>query len=192
MIKAVTRAGRSTKFVDQVYFEITNAKTYAASVLLKNYYAERDVTYRNSFAYRMRQIGFSRNYLTSVLKETGELCCVYCKKSNLVIELDGMRVSEKNKATIDHIVPTSKGGDPFDYNNLCVACGTCNGEKSDMSVEEYLLYRKHKETILEYKDIIKQYKDFITSLYLCVGIQKKTLVCGKRKKKRKFKQTLVS
>lgn len=129
----------STKWIDNVYFAIYDAKSYAASILLKNYYWQRDEDNVKSIANRMRMIGFSRKYLTEVLKAEGKLCCSYCPKENLIIELEGMSISNGQKATIDHIVPTSKGGGLFDVNNIC---GTCNSKKSDKPVEEFIMNRK--------------------------------------------------
>lgn len=50
--------------------------------------------------------------------------CVYCGSSG------------KNDLTLDHVIPQSKGG-PNTWENLVTACKTCNGEKADMTVEEY-------------------------------------------------------
>lgn len=132
----------STKWVDNIYFDITDAKTYASSILLKNYYYQRDEDNVNSIANRMRMIGFSRTYLTHILETTGSLSCSYCPKTNLIIELDGMKVPNGSKATIDHIVAISKGGALFDYANLCVSCGKCNSNKGSKSLEEFLKNRK--------------------------------------------------
>lgn len=50
--------------------------------------------------------------------------CVYCGEDN------------KKLLTLDHVVPQSKGG-PNSWNNLVTACKKCNGEKSDLTLEEY-------------------------------------------------------
>lgn len=154
MLKVTKRISKSTKCTDKIFFEVDNAKSYASLVLLNNYYLLRDETHIQSYSYLMLRIGFSRKYLTHVLETTGSLSCSYCPKTNLKIELQGMKVSNGNKATIDHIIPTSKGGDSFDYANLCVACGTCNSEKSDMSLDEYLIYKENKRQILWYKKFV--------------------------------------
>lgn len=41
-------------------------------------------------------------------------------------------------ATIDHIVPVSKGGHPSDINNLQLAHRCCNRAKSDKLLESFL------------------------------------------------------
>lgn len=50
--------------------------------------------------------------------------CVYCEESR------------KKELTIDHVIPQSKGG-PNTWENLVTACKKCNGEKADLTVEEY-------------------------------------------------------
>ena len=50
--------------------------------------------------------------------------CVYCGEDN------------KKLLTLDHVVPQSKGG-PNSWENLVTACKKCNGEKSDLTLEEY-------------------------------------------------------
>jgi len=50
--------------------------------------------------------------------------CVYCGET------------EKRLLTLDHVVPKAKGG-PNTWDNLVTACKKCNGEKSDLTLEEY-------------------------------------------------------
>jgi len=50
--------------------------------------------------------------------------CVYCGDDN------------KKSLTLDHVIPQSKGG-PNTWDNLVTACKRCNGEKSDLTLEEY-------------------------------------------------------
>lgn len=50
--------------------------------------------------------------------------CVYCGTNN------------KKLLTLDHVIPQSKGG-PNTWNNLVTACKSCNGEKADLTLEEY-------------------------------------------------------
>lgn len=133
----------STRIVDTVYFTVNDTKSLASAVLLKNYYWERDEDNVKSIENRMRMIGFSRTYLNKVKAETGDLCCAYCPKTGLIIEEDKMKVPNHIKATIDHIVPISKGGGLFDYENLTVACGKCNSSKGSLSVEEFTKRKNH-------------------------------------------------
>lgn len=141
-----TRTG-GTKFVDTIYFE-PSPKTYASAVLLKDYYEQRDADFISSIEYRMRKIAFSRNFLRRELKIKKNLCCSYCNKSNLRIEFNNMNVPNEIKATIDHVIPISAGGDIFSVNNVVVACGKCNTKKGSQPLEEFLsthaVYLKEK------------------------------------------------
>jgi hypothetical protein len=42
----------------------------------------------------------------------------------------------QSKLTIDHVIPTSKGGDKTDPNNLAAACKPCNNRKADRTPEQ--------------------------------------------------------
>ena len=45
----------------------------------------------------------------------------------------------KNKATIDHLTPTSRGGKPLAANNMVICCSDCNASKGNLTGEEYIL-----------------------------------------------------
>lgn len=53
--------------------------------------------------------------------------CVYCKRKNL----EPFTKDRNKMATLDHIMPISKGGKVFDLENLTIACDTCNRGKKD-------------------------------------------------------------
>ena len=92
------------------------------------------------------------------------MTCTYCQKPNLVIELEGMQVRNFIMATIDHIVPLSKGGPYFDYNNINVCCGQCNSKKGSMDLEDFLKIVKPYNTIQSKKD------NSINELQLLTGV----------------------
>lgn len=48
--------------------------------------------------------------------------CVYCGKANA--------------ATVDHVLPQSRGGRHSSWENLAAACRSCNGRKADRTPEE--------------------------------------------------------
>jgi hypothetical protein len=50
--------------------------------------------------------------------------CVYCGDNN------------RKTLTLDHVIPQSKGGKDT-WDNLVTACRRCNGEKSNLTLEEY-------------------------------------------------------
>ena len=58
--------------------------------------------------------------VTARLGERAKYLCEYC-------DLDLLQTPEHYKMwQVDHIVPTSCGGDPADFDNLAIACKTCN------------------------------------------------------------------
>ena len=128
----------STVYVETIYYLVTKPNTYAASVLLRAHYEALDETNLKSFSGRMKMVGFSRGFLTRVQNDKGCLTCEYCKRPNLTIEMENMKVPNAKKATIDHVIPLSQGADPFDETNLVVACGKCNSRKGSMSKEDFV------------------------------------------------------
>jgi 5-methylcytosine-specific restriction endonuclease McrA len=121
-----------------VYHEVTNPKSRAAYVMMKEDYRQRDADFIAKHAEILERIQFSRDYLTKKKEELGSLSCSYCPADNLIIEYEGMVVPNNRKATIDHVLAVSKGGGMYDLNNIVIACGKCNTKKSDKPVEEFL------------------------------------------------------
>ena len=62
------------------------------------------------------------------IKKYGTLTCEYCKKP-----------IEFGEDTLDHKTPLSRGG-TNDYENLCIACRSCNSRKSAKTPEEFREY----------------------------------------------------
>ena len=67
------------------------------------------------------------------IKKYGTLTCIYCLKS-----------IEFGKDTLEHKIPIIRGG-TNDYENLAVACFSCNSSKGRKTVEEYMEYRRKKK-----------------------------------------------
>ncbi len=61
----------------------------------------------------------------------GKLVCSYCKRDDLVRKLPDYVKKAANLATIDHMVPVSKGGEKYDKKNCAIACYGCNQRKAD-------------------------------------------------------------
>lgn len=127
----------STRFVQTILFE-PSSKTHAASVLLNDYYRNMDEDYLESFDGRMRRIKFSRDTLTDWQQKLGKLTCVYCEKTDLQIEYDGMQIDRNVMATLEHLLPISKCGGIFDIFNVVCACGKCNHNRSSKDLDTYL------------------------------------------------------
>ena len=62
--------------------------------------------------------------------------CTYCGREVLIGMNGGGQL-----ATIDHKTPLSRGGSWKRFNLTC-ACHRCNSEKSDMTAEEYMDWRR--------------------------------------------------
>ena len=75
----------------------------------------------------------------AILARDGSLTCEYCGKANLVVNYQPVAgfPHPHNMATIDHIVPISKGGDRTDISNIFVCCYQCNTEKGDLDHEAF-------------------------------------------------------
>lgn len=58
-------------------------------------------------------------------------CCWCGKKTELGAENKG------NSATLEHIIPVSKGG-TNDFENLALACFKCNHKRGDMSIDDFM------------------------------------------------------
>ncbi len=74
---------------------------------------------------------FRNKYLRRQRRKHGSLICVYCKAPYLDPNVHNPHKHNRGKATIDHIMPLSKGGAEFDEKNLAVSCSKCNGKKAD-------------------------------------------------------------
>lgn len=64
-------------------------------------------------------------YQNNVWKLKDNSCCWYCGKE-----------MPKNKLTVDHVFPRSKGGSD-DFDNIVLACKECNSSKNDLDLLEW-------------------------------------------------------
>ena len=99
----------------------------AALVMLTRKLAPKPMGYRVWLKYRSW-------YLNEHYKKHKGYYCQYCGKGPLKKHSD---VSD-DVATLDHVVPTSKGGPKFLSCNIVVACYRCNNKKTDRPKDEFL------------------------------------------------------
>jgi 5-methylcytosine-specific restriction endonuclease McrA len=75
------------------------------------------------------------NWLT-IRHEEQQGRCAYCE-CETVIQKDGVTVDLDIRATVDHVVARSAGGEDT-FENVVCACATCNTIKGDGTVEMLL------------------------------------------------------
>lgn len=103
---------------NRVWVKEPHVQSLAALVLLEKDLADSEVS---------EWLEFRLKFLNS-----HELICHYCGRDNLKLEVDVTKRAElKELATIDHVVPISKGGAIYDEDNCVVACFPCNQKKGD-------------------------------------------------------------
>jgi 5-methylcytosine-specific restriction endonuclease McrA len=110
------------------------ANSYANLVLLNRVYSKMEQT-------RWRKV--RQEFLEEEIKIKGSLCCFYCQKDNLKITT----TKKQDKATVDHVIAKSAGGDKFSHSNFVVCCDSCNRRKGSMTSEEFInsKYLKQKK-----------------------------------------------
>jgi 5-methylcytosine-specific restriction endonuclease McrA len=113
-----------------IYEEEPYQKSLGSLVLLNDFLRGRDVDYLASdWTIRVK---YNIEFLKLQLKQKGQLNCSYCRKQNLFINED---ITKRPKyhflATVDHVIPISKGGSIDDYENMTCACWHCNHSKKD-------------------------------------------------------------
>jgi len=78
-----------------------------------------------------RWFSFREELLDEAEKRDGKLVCSYCHRDDLIRELPEDVRKAANLATIDHVVPVSKGGKRYEKRNCAIACFGCNQRKAD-------------------------------------------------------------
>ncbi len=64
--------------------------------------------------------------------------CHYCRGSTILPGRGEDYLANSHRyATVDHVVPTSKGG-PDHFSNWVLACNVCNGLKADMDAKDFI------------------------------------------------------
>jgi 5-methylcytosine-specific restriction endonuclease McrA len=85
---------------------------------------------------RWEQMERNTDYLRRQEDEKGSLDCEYCGKENLkMYHWSEDKRYTGDMATVDHVVPRSRGGDD-DEDNLAVSCQPCNARKGDTYDED--------------------------------------------------------
>ena len=118
-----------------VSIEEPHPHSMAARVLLTRKLKEQE---------RMLQVAFRSCFLEKEQSRIGTLRCHYCGREDLVsdVPMNASKAEMRNLATIDHVVPISKGGPERDEGNVVVACYPCNQRKGDSDLSEMSIMGK--------------------------------------------------
>jgi 5-methylcytosine-specific restriction endonuclease McrA len=110
----------------KVLVEEPHPQSRASLVMLKKHLAMQ-FDPKDEKLQTVKWLVFRDIVLKEVLAKEGSLTCHYCKQENLLME----SVDLDFLATLDHVVPVSKGGKVYDRANLVVACHNCNNNKGN-------------------------------------------------------------
>ena len=108
----------------KVRVEDPHPHSLAARVLLTNRLQKQE---------RNQWVSFRVDFLTRAFERDGKLRCHYCHREDLVMEVsdDASKAQMRILATLDHVIPRSKGGAEMDEKNIVIACYPCNQRKGD-------------------------------------------------------------
>ena len=108
----------------RLYVRNPHVASLAAGVLLK-----RDLRRQQLDEY----LAFRAEYLAEQRVVHGDLVCHYCHTGGLLEDVGETptKAELRKLATLDHVLPQSKGGGTYDKANLVVACYPCNQAKGD-------------------------------------------------------------
>lgn len=115
-----------------------SSQSMASYIQLKAYYQSLDRNYQILRHYKRIWLNFRNRVLRQRQKlAKGNLVCHYCGNSHLVTNFKAPGVKNQFKATLDHVMPRSKGGGEFDESNLVVCCFKCNQKKKDLLPDQF-------------------------------------------------------
>ena len=100
--------------------------------MAKTFRADRDGVHRGAFEKNKKKI-----YAT-------QTCCGICGKP---VDFT-LKYPHPLSPCIDHIIPIAKGGHPSDIENLQLAHGTCNRQKSDKLIDSIVTVNSNNSEIL--------------------------------------------
>lgn len=125
---------KSTHLIKNKY---PHPSSLASYILLKKFYLNASREYNLPIEVRI-YLNFRNKILKQRKKENkGNLVCFYCKEEYLDPNTNNPN-NKREKATIDHYIPISKGGRKYDPDNIKVCCDSCNASKKDLMPEVFL------------------------------------------------------
>lgn len=114
----------------------SSAKTYSASLLLRDYYRNLDIDYGRENDWRYYYI-VRRHFLRKV-KRNGHWVCHYCDKPVYKMPVrNNNRQNVKDCISVDHKIPASECVDILDTSNFLESCSKCNRDKGAIPYHEF-------------------------------------------------------
>ncbi len=117
---------------------IISPKSLVSKTLLTNYYKALDADYIKNDIIRTQIINnevlFSAlrlEFFQKVKSQFGSLKCQICNNTDLVETILHKRKIPHNLATIEHVIPLSKGGLKYVEANFICTCIKCNNKRGD-------------------------------------------------------------
>jgi 5-methylcytosine-specific restriction endonuclease McrA len=123
--------------VHEIYTNEPHDQSYAFYILYKNDLIKNDKKRKKKLSWGRME--YNLIYLKIMAEINGQLTCAYCQKKVFIIKPHAPKTKKilYSMATADHILPISRGGHPFSFKNLCVACNPCNQSKKNQTNEEW-------------------------------------------------------
>lgn len=113
-----------------IYPRNPHPQSLAALILLHHNYTPIP----NSVRFWLRY----RKHILKLWRRKGKFYCFYCGKGPLKKEIyPSKKTNYINLATLDHVVPVSKGGEEYSEKNLLLACGFCNNKKGNKNFNDF-------------------------------------------------------
>ena len=131
------KLGRNTYLFHSIFFEVSDPSTYAASILLNDYYKTRDADFNYKNDWRFLFIA-KRTWLRHKKKD-GKWVCHYCGRELFKLpKRNRKHQSVKDCITIDHKIAACDVDDITDSTNFLESCSRCNRDKGVMNYEKFI------------------------------------------------------
>jgi hypothetical protein len=130
------KIGKHVSLKHKIFFEVIDPKSYAASVLLNEYYRDRDIDfYSKDWRYMFI---LKRTWLRHQRKD-GWWICHYCGTPLYKFPLrNRTKQSLLGCVTVDHKKSAKEYEDRQDTRNFLCACHKCNTDKADINYETFM------------------------------------------------------
>jgi 5-methylcytosine-specific restriction endonuclease McrA len=122
----------------RIHEEIPHPMSWAAALLLREELGQEEavIILKDFLGVKKRDAVFRRGVFKKERVRAGALICHHCKGGPL--QTGKSSCYQHMRATVDHVVPISKGGARFDEMNVVIACAACNSERGNTDIDAYV------------------------------------------------------